>query len=404
MILLTIIAGFLFLSPNFSYAQTAVGGNKAEIDELNQKIAERKEKIKELEDTIAKYKESIEKKRLESVSLKNQISLLDNKIARTETDIKLTEEKISEAELEIEALQLSIADKEAVIEKQKKIISQIVRNINAEDEKNYLEIMLTSDSFADFYNQAKYLESVYADLGKSVKNLRLAKEDLDEKKTQVEGRKAIYANLKVELDNKMKDLTDQSNFKSGLLVSTKASEARYSALVENLRVQYQAIESEVRAYEDEVRKKLEESDKLDNSGSVGAFLWPVPSKYITSYFHDPDYPYRNVFEHSGIDLRASQSTPVKAAAAGYVARAKLCSSASCYSYILIVHTGNISTLYGHLSKVLVSEDEFVAKGDIIGYSGGTPGTVGAGPFVTGPHLHFETRLNGIPIDPLGYLN
>jgi len=407
-IILIFLSALLFCGfYGFNYFATAaddVGGNKEEIDDLNKQIAERKDKIKQLEDTINKYKASIEAKRLEAVSLKNQISILDNRLAQTEADIELTQEKIDQAKLEIEALELSIKDKEASISKQKLIIAKIVRNIHAEDQKNYIEILLTNDSFADFYNQVKYLESVYTDLGRSVRALRIAKEDLDNKKQQVEARKKIYEDLKTELLNKRKDLSEQTNFKSNLLLQTKSSEMRYQTLLTSLRQQYQAIEGEVRTYEDQVRKKLEEMDRFQNLGdNAGVLAWPVPSRYITSYFHDPDYPYRKVFEHSGVDIRAAQGTPVKATAPGYIARAKRCSTASCYSYILIIHTGNISTVYGHLSSINVSEDQFVARGDVIGYSGGTPGTVGAGPFVTGPHLHFEVRANGIPTDPMGYL-
>lgn len=401
---LLIASGEIFLAQKSSAAEeTSVAGNKEEIDELNRQIAERKDKIQQLEETINQYKKTIEQKRTEAVSLKNQLSILDNKLAQTQTDIELTEEKIAEAQLEIEALELTIAEKEKAIARQKKIISAVVRNINAEDQKNYMEILLTNDNFADFYGQLRNLESIYADLGRSVKTLRLSKEELNAKKEQVAGRKKVYEDLKAELDGKKQDLGEQSMTKQDLLINTKASEARYQTLLESLRKQYQAIEGEMRAYEEQVRKKLSETDKLDNLGTTGDFSWPVSGRYITSAFHDPDYPYRRVFEHSGLDIRAAQGTPVRAAAAGYVARAKRCSTASCYSYIIIVHSGNLSTVYGHLSSIGVSDDQFVARGDIIGYSGGTPGTVGAGPFVTGPHLHFEVRSNGIPVDPSGYL-
>lgn len=280
-----------------------------------------------------------------------------------------------------------------------------MQNVNAQDQKSYLEILLTNKSFSDFYNQVQYLENIYTDLGSSIKLLRLMKEDLEAKKKQIEDKKTLYEQLKKDLEEKKNNLKEQANIKQNLLAQTHSSELKYRTLLSSLKQQYQAVENEVRNYEEQVRKKLAEEEKFKQLQEAGSVIlsWPVLGRYITSIFHDPDYPYRNVFEHSGIDIRSPQGSPVKAAAAGYVARAKRCSNSSCYSYVLIVHTGDISTLYGHLSTVLVEADQFVNRGDIIGYSGGTPGTVGAGPFVTGPHLHFETRLNGIPVDPRRYL-
>ncbi len=400
----TILAIFV-LAPIFVFSQTVnIASNKNEIEELNKEISARKDKIKQLEDTINVYKKNISQKQTEAVSLNNQLSILENKIKQTEAEIKMTQYKIDETKLEIEALQLDIEDKQKIIARQKKIVAEIIRNIHANDQKNYIEILLTNDTFADFYNQVKYLESVYVDLGRSVKNLRLAVEDLNNKKDQVEAKKKIFEEQKVVLDNKKLDLKEQSGSKQNLLIETRASEMKYQTLLESLRRQYQVIEGEVRSYEEQVRKKLEEQERFKNLGAgTGELSWPVSSRYVTAEFYDKSYPYKHIFEHTAIDVRASQGTAVRAAAAGYVGRAKRCTLSSCYSYVLLIHTGNISTVYGHLSSISVKEDDFVNRGDIIGYSGGTPGTVGAGPFTTGPHLHFEVRKNGIPVNPMNYL-
>lgn len=402
LLFLILIVG-LSIQPVFVFSEN-IGGNKSEIDILNAKISEKKSKIKQIEQSIVEYKDKVKEKQLEAKSLANQMAIIDNRLVQVELDIEATQEKIDSLIFEIEVLELTIEDKEKIIVKQKGMLAEFIRQIYQNDDKNYIEIAASYENFSDFYNKIQYLQSVERDLGASVKSIKATKVELEEKKVLTEDRKDSYEKLKQELDNKKKDLDEQSFFKQDLLTQTKSSELKYNTLLNSLKLQYQQIEAETAAIEREVRRKLEEQNKLSNiSGDSTKLSWPTQSRYVTSYFHDPDYPYRHIFEHSGIDIRAGQGTALRAAGSGYVARAKHCSSSSCYSYVMIVHSSGISTVYGHMSGITVSEDQFVTRGDVIGYSGGTPGTVGAGPFVTGAHLHFEVRKDGIPANPLNYL-
>ncbi len=403
--LFLLLAFGLFSASSFLVlAETVTSTVNPEVEQLNKEIQLRKDKIKQLEDTISTYKQNIAQKQTEGVSLKNQMSIINNHIAQTQADVDLTNQELQKTQLEIEALTISIAEKEDTIDREKRMIGKMVQSLHANDQKNFLEIMLTNSNFANFYNQAKYLENVYIDLGRTVKGVRIAKEDLDGKKTLAEVKKTDYDKFLDQLNNQKKDLTDEKNNKETLLVQTKSSELRYQTLLDSMRAQYKLVENEVSSFEAQVRKKLSDQDRFANKPSdVDDFGWPVSGHYVTSRFHDPDYPFKNVFQHSGIDIRMPQGSIVRAAASGYIGRAKRCTVSTCYSYILIIHNGNLSTLYGHISSILINDEQFVNKGDIIGYSGGTPGMVGSGPFVTGAHLHFEVRSNGIPVDPLGYL-
>lgn len=400
-ILFSLILGFGLLSPLLTYSN-----NQSEIDILNQKIAEKKKKIAEIDKTIADYKAKINQTHLESVSLNNQVARLDNHITQVSLDVQATQEKLETTQFKIQTLSLEIDDKNKTIERQKRILAELVRSLHHEDGKKMIEVMAAYNSLSDFYDSTTRFQKLQKDLGKTTKNIRLAKATLQEKKGTTEDEKKNYENINQQLTGKKEDLENQIDFKKNLLEQTQASEQKYKTLVNNLKAQYQKIEGDIEATEREVRKKVAEQqkkkpEKFDTESND--LSWPVSSRRVTAYFHDVTYPYRQVFEHNAIDIGTSHGTSVRAAASGYVARAKRCTTASCYSYIMIVHSSGISTVYGHLSALSVSEDQFVTRGDVIGYSGATPGTVGAGPFTTGPHLHFEVRKNGIPVDPGAYL-
>ena len=158
LVILIALVGLLF-QPVFVYTEQSrsvaenVGGNTAEIEQLNKAIAEKKDKIKQLEQTIEEYKKQINQKRLESVSLKNQMAIINNRVLQVELDIQVTQEKLDSLQLEIETLQLSIEDKEKVMNKQKLILAELIQDIHYNDNKNYLEIAASYDNFSDFYKE-----------------------------------------------------------------------------------------------------------------------------------------------------------------------------------------------------------------------------------------------------------
>lgn len=132
------------------------------------------------------------------------------------------------------------------------------------------------------------------------------------------------------------------------------------------------------------------------------FLRPV-SGPINFGFRDQNYPFRDTAgEHTGIDIYTAQGTRVLAAADGTVTEI-FAGNANQAGFITINHGNGLATRYVHVSRLDVKAGDTVKKGGIVGLSGGTPGTPGAGSITNGPHLHFEVLLSGAPVDPEKYL-
>ena len=205
------------------------------------------------------------------------------------------------------------------------------------------------------------------------------------------------------MQDKKDDLAYEQENKTNLLEETKSSEQQFQNLLQQARKEQLQAEAEIASTEQLIRQKMSEKERSRLNNGNNTIAWPVPSRYIVTKFHDPDYPYRKIIgEHPAIDIRAKQGTTVSAAADGYVAKVKFDGSTK-YAYIMLIHGNGLATVYGHVSAVYVMADQYVTQGQPIGRSGGMPGGIGSGPFTTGPHLHFEVRLNGLPVDPESYL-
>jgi len=130
--------------------------------------------------------------------------------------------------------------------------------------------------------------------------------------------------------------------------------------------------------------------------------WPVtPLLGVSAFFDDASYKKRFGFDHRAIDIPVDQNSPIRAPADATVL--KVAMNGLGYSYVTLLHGGGMETVYGHVSSATVKVGDTVSFGQVIGRSGGQPGSEGAGLLTTGPHLHFAVKINGVLVDPLQYL-
>lgn len=387
---------FLLALPIVGQAQDAAP------DELQEKLKAQRQAIEELQKKVQAYEEKIKAKRNEALGIKSQLDELGDKIDQTQTELEIKRQEITETNLKIQETEKTIKDKNLEIAKEQEKLAEFVRVLYQKGEKSYLEILLANDAFSEFYDQVQYLETIEGDLNIVLKKIKAVKENLETQKQNLEEERQSLESLRVQLDDKQATLSEKATAKNVLLEATQADESKFQQLLKEVRAEQAQINSAIVSLEKELRAKLAaKGDKTLSELSGQGFIWPTDGRTVTATFHDPDYPFRRYFEHPAIDIRAAQGTPVKAIGSGYVATAH--DGGLGYSYISIIHADGLSSVYGHVSCILVKEDDYVVQGQAIGCSGATPGTPGAGRLTTGAHLHLEIRLNGIPVNPADYL-
>ncbi len=395
-----LLAGAAWRAPFSVFGQEGSDVND-QVKDLNSQIKSKRDRINEIQQKQEEYSRQLKVKQAEKADLSNQLDILDNRIAKAALDLESVSTDIDRTNLEINKTNIEIADKEAEIAREKEHIGAVLRLLYKQDRASALEILLLNDSFSEFVNQVKYLEDINGELSDGINNLEKLRAELDERKTDLNNKVADLDKLKKEMEEKKAALDGEKEEKGFVLEQTKSSEKEYQRLLASAKAEQAAAAADIVNLERLVREKLSQAQKKKLEFNDGGMIWPVPKNTITARFHDPDYPFRYIFEHPAIDIRTPQGTTVKSAASGYVARAK--DAGKGYSYIMVIHGDGLATVYGHVSKIFVQEDEYVVQGQAIGLSGGLPGTPGAGRLTTGAHLHFEVRKDGIPTDPTDYL-
>lgn len=386
------------LVPGLAFAQED-GTIKTEIDALNSQVKQKERRIKEIDGVIGKYRSRIEEQNAAQSSLQNQLALLENRILEKELAIERTRSQIDLATLELQRLKVQITSEEQRLQRRRDALAGVIAEMQDAQSVGLLESFVARQSLSEFFTRMDELSRVEGDLTNATEAVRELKAGLEAKQKETEQYRASLQSQQTELQKEQENLESDQGAKSSLLAETQDKETEFQRILFELRQQKQEEANDAARLEDQLKDKLDDIDKALARGDV-LLNWPLSAKRISATFHDPSYPFRKLFEHPGIDLPAPVNTPIRAAAGGYIAFNR--TGTQYGNYIMVIHPGGISTVYAHLKSFVAKPDTYVERGDIIGYSGGRPGDQGAG-LSTGPHLHFEVRQNGIPVDPQQFL-
>lgn len=381
----------------FGLYRAVYAQSDSDLSQLQQSILEKKAAIDSLNSQLDSYKVKIRDLASKGASLQNDIALLENEIAMSELDIASTQNKIDQETLELRIIDGQIDDVERQLSERRAMLSDLLFAMNKTDGQGVLDVVLNIGSVDDVFDAAQQLASVNETMKSTLEATKLTRADLATRQADHESKMATLADSQRDLEKKTEGLSLRKSAKVVLASATNESENEYRTLMSDLRAEQQSITRDVESLQGTLEDRLRDTDGVSTGETI--ITWPVHG-IITALFHDPSYPFRNLFEHSGLDIAVPQGTAIEAAAPGIVAR--VYKGQQYGYYVMLVHANGLATLYAHMSRIDVVQDQYVSRGDVIGLSGGRPGTPGAG-FSTGPHVHFEVRLNGIPTNPLNYM-
>lgn len=273
-----------------------------------------------------------------------------------------------------------------------------VRYMHENGTTGYWEILLQSQSISDYFNRLEMINAVI-DFDKTITDkLKSSEQLIAEKLLEIENEQLEIEALKRQQELSLEELNAKLAEKNSLLDALSSQEASYDQQLKYLDAEDSKIEKLIKNAEaDELAKQKAANPTAVSTVYVGGqLMWPVPSYYsISSNYGYRIHPINKRKEfHKGIDIPAKTGSSVVAAGDGTVIFASY--SGSYGKLVIVDHGGGISTAYAHNSQINVSVGQKVKKGDVVAKIGSTGAS-------TGPHCHFEVRVNGSVQDPISYV-
>ena len=316
-----------------------------------------------------------------------EVEKLDEKISTSEAELQKLNEQVETLKTSMKQIEDELNEVTEKYEKQKKVFEKRVVALYETGEIDYLDILLNSNSVSEFVS-SYYVIAEITEADNELLN------DIAEKKDTIALSKEKLENEKEELAS----LVETQQRTSKILQNTKTIRESYISKLSDEEKEKQAqIDEMTKQYEEVNRQILELAEQgLDTQYIGGELAWPVPGyTKITSKYGMRVHPITGQYKlHTGVDIGAPTGENFIAANDGIVVKSEY--NTAYGRMVIIDHGGGISTLYAHGSEFLVEVGQTVKRGDAVL-------KVGSSGYSTGPHAHFEVRINGVVTDPMPYI-
>lgn len=324
-------------------------------------------------------------KDMQAKDVTGQLSRVELQLADAQTNLAQNKLKLLSAQDVLRRTTERLERTKAQLKRRQGLLQRRVVDIYEGDDIQYVNVVLGSTTMWSFLTNAYYLQAILDSDTELINQIQVDKQQIEADQREQAQTVARIANIQVSLETERNKVADLADTKSQQLDQIEHSKDLLEAALNELEAESNRIESEIRAFQSTPAGRLWAGKVL-----VGGLLMPV-SGGISSRFGYRFHPILGVYKlHTGVDISVPQGTPVHCAADGYVAKA--CWNTAYGNMVVVQHGSNIQTLYGHNSRLCCHAGQTVKKGEIIAYSGSTG-------WSTGPHVHFEKRVNGAPVNP-----
>jgi murein DD-endopeptidase MepM/ murein hydrolase activator NlpD len=325
---------------------------------------------------------------------------LDEQCELTRQEIELINQQIELYDKLIEEKAAELAEAQKKEREQYELYRKRIRTMEENGSMSYIAVIFRASSFSDLLSRIADVSDIMEYDKRLEDDYIAAREYVQKVKAEYEETQRQQEQYRVELLDKEAQLEEQVQAAAEMIAALAGNIDEFTKAYEENEAAEREIQSQIDALIKQ--KQAEEAASSGSSGGSvkvgkGSFIWPTPSCYYIS----SEYGYRihPIFGterfHAGIDIGASAGAEILAAASGTVSIATYSSSYG--NYVMLSHGGGNATLYAHMSSIVVSAGESVSQGEVIGYVGSTG-------WSTGPHLHFEIRINNALVNPMDYFN